>query len=259
MKKLSSSSTRRGFLKWGIGLTVGGLLTACGAQSRTPTASLTPAVSTSGLPTPAIPAQFSLPSCIVRPEQTLGPYFVDEMLNRSDITSDPLDGSVKEGMPLQLVFNVYRLDGSSCTALAGATVDIWHCDAAGIYSDVEDPGFNTRGQRFLRGYQLTDLEGRAEFATIFPGWYQGRTVHIHFKIRTADSSQQAYDFTSQIYFDDSLTDEVHAQPPYASKGQRTVRNDGDGIYRNAGDQLTLEANRSGDGYAGTFNIGLEMT
>jgi protocatechuate 3,4-dioxygenase beta subunit len=206
-----------------------------------------------------MPVQMSLPSCIVRPEQTLGPYFVDEMLNRSDITFDPSDGSVKEGVPLQLVINVSRLDGRSCTALAGATVDIWHCDAAGIYSDVEDPGFNTRGQTFLRGYQMTDLDGKAEFTTIFPGWYQGRTVHIHFKIRTTESSQQAYDFTSQLYFDDSLTDEVHVQSPYTSKGQRTIRNGSDGIYRSGGDQLTLEANRTGDGYTGTFNIGLEMT
>jgi protocatechuate 3,4-dioxygenase beta subunit len=181
------------------------------------------------------------------------------MLDRSDVRSDPSDGSVKEGVPLNLVFNVSRLDGKSCTALSDAMVDIWHCDAAGIYSDVEDPGFNTRGQKFLRGYQRTDANGKAEFTTIFPGWYQGRTVHIHFKIRTTGPSQQSYDFTSQLYFDDSLTDEVHEQSPYASKGQRTLRNDGDGIYRNGGDQLTLQATSNGGGYTGTFDIGLQMS
>jgi protocatechuate 3,4-dioxygenase beta subunit len=181
------------------------------------------------------------------------------MLNRSDIRSDPSDGSVKEGAPLHLVFNVSQLEGSSCTALSGAMVDIWHCDAMGIYSDVQDPSFDTTGQKFLRGFQLTDANGRAEFTTIFPGWYQGRTVHIHFKIRTTNSSQQSYDFTSQLYFDDSLTDEVHAQAPYASKGQRTLRNSGDGIYRNGGDQLTLPAVEDGKGYSATFDIGLQMT
>jgi protocatechuate 3,4-dioxygenase beta subunit len=138
-------------------------------------------------------------------------------------------------------------------------VDVWHCDAAGIYSDVQDPGFDTTGQKFLRGYQLTDANGRAEFTTIFPGWYQGRTVHIHFKIRATSSSQQTFDFTSQLYFDDSLTDEVHAQVPYASKGQRTLRNSGDGVYRNGGDQLTLQAVEDDKGYSATFDIGLQIT
>jgi protocatechuate 3,4-dioxygenase beta subunit len=157
MKGLLSGSTRRGFLKWGFGLAVGGLLTACGMQSRTPNASPAPSASPAALLSPTMPAQVSLPSCVVRPEQTLGPYFVDEMLDRSDVRSDPSDGSVKEGVPLNLVFNVSRLDGSSCTALSDAMVDIWHCDAAGIYSDVEDPGFNTRGQKFLRGYHRIAL------------------------------------------------------------------------------------------------------
>jgi protocatechuate 3,4-dioxygenase beta subunit len=181
------------------------------------------------------------------------------MLNRSDIRSDPSDGSVKEGVPLDLVFNVSQLDGSSCTALSGAMVDVWHCDALGIYSDVRDPSFDTTGKKFLRGYQLTDASGRAEFTTVFPGWYQGRTVHIHFKVRTTSPSQQSYGFTPQLYFDDALTDEVHAQAPYdVGKGQRTLRNGGDGIYRNGGGQLTLQTVKNGDGYAAMFDIGLEI-
>ena len=261
MKERFSHPTRRNFLKWGLGLAAGGLLTACGGQSRTPSevpTTVSP-TSTSVAPAATAPSQVAVPSCIVRPQQTLGPYFVDEMLNRSDIRSDPSDGSVKEGVPLHLVFNVSQLEGSSCTALSGTMVDVWHCDAAGVYSDVQDPGFNTSGKKFLRGYQLTNANGRAEFTTIFPGWYQGRTVHIHFKIRTTNSSQQSYDFTSQLYFDDSLADEVHAQAPYASKGQRTLRNSGDGIYRNGGDQLTLPAVKDDKGYSATFDIGLQMT
>lgn len=199
-----------------------------------------------------------LPSCVVRPQQTEGPYFVDEKLNRSDIRSDPASGAVKAGVPLALTFRVSRISGGACTPLAGAQVDIWHCDALGVYSDATDPGFSTVGQKFLRGYQVTDATGMARFTTIYPGWYRGRTVHVHFKIRTTPTSARAYEFTSQLYFDDSLTDRVHALAPYASKGQRTLRNSGDGIFSNGGRQLTLAPTASGQGYAATFNIGLQI-
>jgi protocatechuate 3,4-dioxygenase beta subunit len=130
----------------------------------------------------------AVPACVVRPEQTEGPYFVDDKLDRSDIRSDPTDGSMKEGIPLLLTFKVSQVSNSGCTPLGGATVDIWHCDALGVYSDVSDPGFNTVGQQWLRGYQTTEANGQANFTTIYPGWYQGRTVHIHFKIRTTTPS-----------------------------------------------------------------------
>jgi protocatechuate 3,4-dioxygenase beta subunit len=140
-------------------------------------------------------------------------------------------------------------------------VNVWHCDALGQYSDVRDAGqgFDTRGQKFLRGYQVTDENGTARFTTIYPGWYQGRTVHIHFKIRTDPSSEQGYEFTSQLYFDDSITDQIHAQAPYAAKGQRDLRNDGDGIFRDGGDQLMLDLTEDGQGYMGTFDIALKGT
>jgi len=203
------------------------------------------------------------PSCVVKPQQTEGPYFVDEKLNRSDIRIQPSDGSVKEGVPLNLVFNVSRIDSSSsCTPLAGAVVDVWHCDALGRYSDVRDAneGFDTRGQKFLRGYQVTDDDGSARFATIYPGWYEGRTVHVHFKIRTDPGSEQGYEFTSQLYFDDSVTDQVHSQAPYAAKGPRSLENDADGIFREGGDRLMLPLTGDGrGGYVGTFDIALEET
>jgi protocatechuate 3,4-dioxygenase beta subunit len=199
----------------------------------------------------------AIPACVVRPEQTLGPYFVDEKLNRSDIRSDTSDGTVKEGVPLQLTFSVSQVGRSGCTPLNSATVDIWHCDALGIYSDVTDRSFTTVGKTFLRGYQVTDANGVAQFTTIYPGWYQGRTVHIHFRVRTDAASGQSYDFTSQLYFDDAITDKVHAQAPYASKGQRTLKNDGDGIFRGGGDQLLLTPTETNQGYAATFDIGLQ--
>lgn len=196
-------------------------------------------------------------SCVVRPELMEGPYYVDEELLRSDIRSDPSDGTIRPGALLALTFNVSRAAANACSPLAGAIVDLWHCDALGVYSDVLDPSFNTSGKKFLRGYQVTGSDGVARFTTIYPGWYQGRAVHIHFKIRSAASAASAYEFTSQLFFDDSLTDQVHATEPYASKGQRTLRNSGDGIYTSGGSQLVLDVTGTADGYAATFNIALD--
>src|SRR5215207_8637903 len=199
----------------------------------------------------------SLTSCVVRPELTEGPYYVDEELNRSDIRSDPSDGTVKAGALVALTFNVTRASSSACEPLANAIVDVWHCDALGVYSDVSDPGFNTAGKKFLRGYQVTGNDGVARFTTIYPGWYRGRAVHIHFKIRSSTSSTSAYEFTSQLFFDDSLTDQVHAQPPYSSKGQRDLTNSRDGIYNQGGSQLVLNMTHTSQGYAATFDIALD--
>jgi protocatechuate 3,4-dioxygenase beta subunit len=198
------------------------------------------------------------PSCVVRPEQTEGPYFVDERLNRSDIRSDPTDGQVRPGTPLALMLLVSRLNAGDCQPLPGAQVDIWHCDAMGIYSDVQDPDFTTIGQKFLRGYQITDARGEARFITVYPGWYPGRTVHIHFKIRTAPVAQRSFEFTSQLYFDDVLTDRIHAASPYVAKGTRTARNQHDWIFRRGGDRLKLAPKITADGYAATFAIGLQL-
>ncbi len=198
------------------------------------------------------------PPCIVRPEQTEGPYFVDERLHRSDIRSDPADGHITQGTPLALTIQVMRRQAGDCQPLPNAQVDIWHCDAAGVYSDVRDPGFSTVGQKFLRGYQLTDAQGAAQFLTIYPGWYPIRTVHIHFKIRTAPMARRRYEFTSQLYFPDELTDRVHAGAPYSSRGRRRVRNRHDFIFRDGGDQLMLEPSATNDGYAATFPISLEI-
>lgn len=202
----------------------------------------------------------AIPSCVVRPEQTEGPYFLDEKLNRSDIRSDPLDGSVKPGVPLRLAFHLSRVTGSSCSPLSSAVVDIWQCDALGVYSDVRDmnAGFDTRGRKFLRGYQTTDANGNAEFLTIYPGWYEGRTVHIHFKIRNDPASRHAQEFNSQLYFDESTTDQVYKLAPYNSKGRRSTTNDTDFIFRRGGKQLIPALTKDVNGYAAKFDIGLQM-
>lgn len=203
---------------------------------------------------------FRLPACVVRPEQTEGPYFVETGLDRSDIRSDPTDGTVSEGAPLELTVRVSRVDADGCRPLPGALVDLWQCDAMGLYSGVEDINgfFDTSGQRFLRGHQRTDANGAARFLTIYPGWYQGRTVHIHFKIRTEPDADVGHEFTSQLYFDDALTDRVHARPPYADHGGERTRNAGDGIFRSGGDQLLLEVAEDDDGYRATFDVGLDI-
>jgi protocatechuate 3,4-dioxygenase beta subunit len=199
-----------------------------------------------------------MPACVARPAQTEGPYFVDRMLQRSDIRADPSGGAVKEGVPLALTFAVSALRAGSCAPLAGAHVDIWHCDAMGVYSGVEDQGFNTVGQSFLRGYQITDAAGEARFQTIYPGWYSGRAVHIHFKIRTDPEAEQGHDFTSQVYFDDELTAQILSRKPYAAKTGRHDRNADDGIFARGGDQLVLATRPSGDGYAARFEVGLQL-
>ena len=198
------------------------------------------------------------PSCVVRPEQTEGPYFVDERLHRSDIRSDPTDTQLRPGTPLTLQLLVSRLNVGNCQPLPGAQVDIWHCDALGLYSDVRDPGFDTVGKKFLRGYQVTDARGEVRFVTVYPGWYPGRTVHIHFKIRTAPVAKRSFEFTSQLYFNDELTDRVHAAPPNAANGPRTARNQHDWIFRRDGDRLMLDVTTAVDGYAATFPIGLQF-
>jgi protocatechuate 3,4-dioxygenase beta subunit len=204
-------------------------------------------------------ASGALPACVVRPEQTEGPYFVDEQLNRADVRVDPADGSLKEGVPLTLGFSVAQIAGGVCTPLAGATVDIWHCDALGVYSGVRDPRADTTGQTWLRGYQVTDDSGRVEFTTIYPGWYGGRAVHIHFKIRATGADGQSYDFTSQLYFDEAVTAQVYRREPYASRGQPNTPNAMDGPFRNGGDQLLLDLTPAGEGYATLFSLALDLS
>ena len=197
------------------------------------------------------------PACIVTPAQTEGPYFSDVLLNRSDIRSDPTDGTVKPGIPLALVLRVQAVEGAQCAPLPGAVVDIWHCDASGTYSDAVDGSFDTRGRKFLRGYQVTDASGLVRFVTIYPGWYAGRAVHVHFKVRSKSRSGQDTEFTSQLYFPDSVNERVLAVAPYSRPGGQALRNESDGLYRRGGRSLMLDVtNTPGGGYTGVFDIGL---
>lgn len=205
----------------------------------------------------AVAGAGELPSCVVSPEQTEGPYYADVQLDRSDIRSDPASGEVKQGLPLALTMRVSSVGAGSCTPLPDAVVEIWHCDAEGVYSAFEGEG--TANQQFLRGSQTTDTNGTARFTTIYPGWYRGRAVHIHFKVNTTGSAGENYEFTSQMYFDDAFSDQIYTQAPYNGRsGQRDTLNVDDGIYGNGGDQLTLALTQDSGGCAGALHIGLDL-
>jgi protocatechuate 3,4-dioxygenase beta subunit len=195
----------------------------------------------------------SLPSCVVVPELTEGPYYVDEKLDRSDIRIDTADGSVSEGAVLRIDWVVSQVDGNACIPLEGVLVDVWHCDALGKYSDVA----GEEGHDYLRGYQHTDANGRATIITIYPGWYSGRAVHIHFKIRTEPGAASGFEFTSQLFFDDEFSRSVFGTGVYAGKGIQDVMNANDGIYRQSQGLTLLDTVADGDGYRATFEIAIQ--
>lgn len=196
------------------------------------------------------------PTIVATPALTEGPYFVDEGLNRSDITVDPSNGAISAGFPLRLGITVSQLVAGVATPIAGAQVDLWHCDALGLYSDVAQEG--TSGKKFLRGYQMTDAHGNARFRTIYPGWYSGRTVHMHFKVRLFSGNQQTLEFTSQLFFDEAITDRIFTTAPYSQRGARNTRNDDDGIYQDddKGTLLMLRLADDGSHAVASFHVAL---
>jgi protocatechuate 3,4-dioxygenase beta subunit len=192
------------------------------------------------------------------PARTIGPYFVEEKLNRSDLTTDPATGAVVAGVPLALELTLVNED-NGCQPFAGAQVDLWHADPSGKYSDESAEG--TAGKQYLRGYQVSDSDGKVAFTTVYPGWYSGRAVHIHVRIRTFDGSGAAtYDFLTQMFLDETLTDTVYQRSPYAARGARDTRNATDNIYGSDGDTLLLSVTADGSGgYVGTFTFGLSAS
>lgn len=196
------------------------------------------------------------------PQQTEGPYFVEDMPNRSDIRSDTSNGSVEQGIPLRLVIHVYGVNDGSCVPLKGAKLDIWHANSQGIYSGVKDMG--TAENNFLRGYQVTDNNGTVEFTTIYPGWYEGRAIHIHDKVRIFNGQEKELEWTAQLYFNNSINEQVHEQTPYNSHGPVKTTNEQDMIYtgasadgliqKNSGEQLMVNLTKQGASYLGTFNV-----
>lgn len=198
-------------------------------------------------------------ACVLSSQMTEGPYWVDERLNRSDIRIDPSNGTTKAGLPLTVTLNIFSVTSAGCAALQGAWVDIWHCDAGGLYSDAS--ANNTVGQKFLRGYQITNSSGAVNFTTIYPGWYSGRAVHIHVRIRTFNGTTVVGNFTTQLFFDDSVSDTVFAQSPYNTRGRtRDTLNANDSIYNGSANKERALATlvRTDSGYSATLNIGVNI-
>jgi protocatechuate 3,4-dioxygenase beta subunit len=206
-------------------------------------------------------------SVVASPAVTEGPFFVDEKLKRSDLTSGTDRASVVNGMPLLLTFRLYKLADQTQSPMKDVFIDVWHCDAAGAYSDESNPmnHQDTSGQNWLRGYQITDESGLATFGTIIPGWYRGRTPHIHFKARQFSSSGNVTaEFTSQLFFHPQDLAPVYAEKPYALHGNIDQANARDGIFSEkladgttAGSHLLLDLKKNAAksvGFASEFSI-----
>lgn len=206
-------------------------------------------------------------ACVtLTPEMTEGPYYIDDLLLRDDITEG------REGVPLELTINV--IDAVSCEPLADVAVDIWHCDALGDYSGIGGQMGNddTTGQTWLRGVQLTGQDGAATISTIYPGWYVGRATHIHLKVHTGGTGEDGVyvggttAHTGQLFFDDDTTDTVAQLEPYVQRidVERTM-NATDSILQGGGTDtsaffVTLTPNDDSNlslGFTGTALLGID--
>jgi len=283
--------SRRGALAalGGAGLTA--LLAACGgskaASPATSTSSPTTAAPTSG-PTSTSPATIVSPSSVLAVptsttakaqatplavEMTQGPYYLDLNLVRRDVRED------RKGAALTLGLRVVDAAGQP---IKGAAVDIWHCDADGTYSGFVSSSAASNGggqggpppggqggpppggqagaatpndpSTFLRGTQLSDADGALSFVAVYPGWYQGRTVHIHVMVHAGGKIVH----TGQLFFDDSFTDTLYASTtPYSTRGKRTTRNAADGIFGSGGQSSTLAVTKSADVYAAQMTVAVK--
>ena len=208
---------------------LGAVLAGCGDDAPTAaTATATPSADTFD----------DAATCTVSPELTEGPFYFDVDSLRSDIAED------REGVSLRLAIRVR--DAATCEPIQDAVVDIWHCDAEGTYSGFESAAQET----FLRGAQLTDADGVAGFRTIYPGWYRGRTIHIHAKVHLDKTTA----LTTQLFTNREFDERVFAREPYASDPGRDTFNDSDGIYE---DGLELTLTEEGDGVLGRLTLDVQ--
>jgi protocatechuate 3,4-dioxygenase beta subunit len=227
------------------------VLAACGGGSDDDRAAAT--TSSTGSPTATASASSgaavtadmfdAAASCTVAPEQTEGPYYIDVDSIRSDIRED------REGTQLRVAARVLAADG--CTPIKDAIFEIWHCDAGGLYSGFEAASTGSGGgaddNRYLRGAQVTNADGIAEITTIYPGWYRGRTVHIHAKVFVSNTEV----LTTQLYFDEERNDEAYTAAPYNMHTGRDVTNDDDSIFSS---ETVMTVASDGDGYLGLITL-----
>ncbi|MGK2927863.1 MAG: hypothetical protein ACSLE2_19785 [Lysobacterales bacterium] len=198
-------------------------------------------------------------SCRLIPQDITGPYAIEGVPLRADIRED------QPGTPLRLDFQV--LDVFRCTPLAGALVSIWHTNADGLYSGVQNVMLNAgdestgeridmRGRMFLRGMQKTDEAGRVRFSTIFPGWYFPRPVHLHLVVVPPDFGEVS---TTQLYFPDAVCDLAYQAEPYAARGPNPGRTDpaaDSPIDGSDEPELWLDLQRDGPGWMAAHTLGV---
>lgn len=234
---------RRRFVLGALALGPASALSGCGDDNTSPASEGPSAADHGDSGTDGAVRNGSAPeSCTVYPRQAEGPYY----LNPAQLRADIREG--KPGAELALTLQVVSAQG--CAPLANVPVDVWHCDAAGIYSGFPGQlgGLNTTGQTFLRGTQVSDAEGRVRFATIYPGWYPGRTTHIHFKVRLSGSEA-----VSQLYFAEQVNSEVYASGVYAARGQKDTSNARDAIQRAAPPPL-VNVSQAGGRYEASLRV-----
>jgi protocatechuate 3,4-dioxygenase beta subunit len=183
-------------------------------------------------------------TCVLQPELTEGPYYIDGEKVRRNITEG------RPGAPLTLRLAI--VNASTCKPIKGAAVDIWHADAGGTYSGF---GAGSGNRTFMRGIQRTDASGIATFQTVYPGWYQGRTVHIHVKVHVGGNVVH----TGQLFFADTVTDTVYRRSPYNKRPFRTTRNTDDSIFVNGGSKSIVKIRKQGSGYAGALTMGVRSS
>jgi protocatechuate 3,4-dioxygenase beta subunit len=210
-------------------------------EAITPATGIEPAAA--GEPSP------SAKVCVLTPEATEGPFYFDPKLVRSDITEG------KRGAPLLLTLQI--VEAKDCALLPWARVDIWHADGLGLYSGYADQETgSTRGETFLRGTQFTGTGGEVRFTTIYPGWYPGRTPHIHFKVFIDNRNV----ITSQLYFPEAVTKQVYATTlPYRErKEERDTFNADDFIFvKQGGPDTIVNLEEKNSSYLASLVIGIE--
>lgn len=204
-------------------------------------------------------AATTMPDCVLTPEQEEGPFYIDLAQVRQNLVED------RPGVPLALAVTV--VDSNTCRPIRDAAVDIWHCDALGVYSG--EPSEGSEGETFLRGIQLTDGNGLAEFATIYPGQYPGRTTHIHVKVHTGGQRRDgAYaggyvSHTGQLFTTDRRDAEVFVLAPYNRNTAEITARNADAIFRDQGgsssvlDLAPAGASLARDGLTGRVTLAVD--
>jgi protocatechuate 3,4-dioxygenase beta subunit len=234
-------------------ISLGSFLAACGGDDETTGSEVTTEQGTTTSVQPKTGGSLAelldqSGSCTLTTELSEGPYYFDVDSIRSDIRED------REGTPLRLAIRVR--ENGSCKPLENAVVDVWHCDAGGLYSGFESASMGGPGggrsddETYLRGAQATNAEGIAQFTTVYPGWYPGRTAHIHVKVHLDRTTL----LTTQLFFDEEVNEAVYRTEPYSGNGGRDVFNDDDGIFD---ESLIAKAKKDGDGYLAAINFDVE--